>query len=82
MHDWLYAWRALGKDRADEFLRESLIVEGAAKWDAEAFYDAVHWFGKGAWASDANVLGNVGLEGSFDTPAHFDAWKASAPKGF
>lgn len=77
MHDWLYAWRKPGKDFADNFLRSSLRVEGASELDACAFYDAVHYFGSDAWNSDARVLDDVGLEGSFDTAEHFQAWMAT-----
>lgn len=77
MHDWLYAWRKPGKDFADSFLRAALLAEGASDLDACAFYDAVHFFGSQAWGADARVLDDVGLEGSFDTAEHFQAWMAT-----
>src|SRR6202142_1237726 len=42
MHDWLYCWRGIGKDDADEFLKESLIAEGASPAVAAVFYLGVH----------------------------------------
>lgn len=52
VHDWLYSSRQgfrLGKEFADNFLRDSLIAEGAAKGTALAFYLAVRVGGRSHW---------------------------------
>ena len=72
MHDWLYAERSKGKDFADNFLRDSLIAEGASKATANAFYYGVHWFGGPSWASDAGALDTR----DFATPQQYFNWKA------
>lgn len=76
MHDWLYAWRGFGKAQADNFLRDSMLAEGSTGFDAATFWDAVHYCGEGAWENDAKVLGDIGLEDSFDTAEHYAAWAA------
>jgi len=56
VHDYLYSsrlGRRLGKQFADNFLREALLAEGATKGTAGAFYWAVHLFGSFAWDADA-----------------------------
>lgn len=73
MHDWLYAWRVLGKAKADQFLRAALIAEGASKATASAFYYAVDLFGGHAWDSDAGALSTV----DFETSDLYAAWKAT-----
>lgn len=73
MHDWLYAWRGIGKDDADEFLKQSLLAEGAAPHVSEVFYLGVHVFGQQSWDSDNGALETR----DFDTPAHYAAWQAS-----
>ncbi len=59
MHDWLYGsarGRRFGKQFADSFLRSGLLVEGATKSTANAFYYAVRWFGGGSWDIDGRKL--------------------------
>lgn len=73
MHDWLYAWRVLGKAKADAFLRAALIAEGASKATAATFYYAVDIFGGGAWDSDAGALTTV----DFEPGGFYAAWKAT-----
>lgn len=75
-HDWLYAWRGWGKDKADEFLRAALLAEGAYTATAAAYYYAVHWGGSEAWESDAGALESR----DFDTQAHYAAWANSVGK--
>lgn len=75
VHDWLYAWQALGKDRSDEFFREALIVEGVVHVDAETLYLAVHLCGDEAWKSD----GTATLESFFESRAAFVTWAALQP---
>lgn len=74
MHDWLYAWRVLGKAKADQFLRAALIAEGASRATAACFYYAVDLFGDHAWDSDAGALTTV----DFETAELYGAWKATA----
>jgi hypothetical protein len=75
MHDWLYCWRGIGKDNADEFLKQSLIAEGASAAVAAVFYLGVHEFGQASWDSDYGALESR----DFDTQVHYDAWRATAP---
>src|SRR5450755_4492551 len=56
LHDWLYAWRGIGKDNADELLRLALIAEGASDFAAQTFYLGVHVFAQAAWDDDAEAL--------------------------
>jgi hypothetical protein len=72
-HDWLYAWRGIGKDNADEFLKQSLLSVGAPVLVADVFYLAVHQWGQEPWDSDAGALESR----DFDTPEHYAAWKHS-----
>ena len=78
MHDWLYAWRGIGKDNADLFLRQALLAEGATAQTAELFYDGVHDFGQSAWDSDAGALQTR----DFDTQDHFTEWRATLSPTF
>jgi hypothetical protein len=73
MHDWLYAWRVLGKAKADDFLRKALLIEGVSKAAASCFYYAVDLFGGGAWDSDAGALTTV----DFEPGGFYAAWKAT-----
>src|SRR5450631_4401040 len=73
MHDWLYCWRGISKDNADEFLKQSLLAEGAQEAVAAVFYLGVHEFGQAAWDAD-NPEWKVG---DFDTPQHYQAWLSS-----
>jgi hypothetical protein len=73
LHDWLYAWRVIGKAKADAFLRAALIAEGASRATAAAFYYAVDLFGGGAWDSDAGALTTV----DFEAGGFYAAWKAT-----
>lgn len=73
MHDWLYAWRGIGKDAADDFLKQALIAEGASPAVAEVFYLGVHEFGQSSWDSDAGQLAHD----DFVIPGSYDAWLAS-----
>lgn len=60
VHDWLYGsveGRKHGKAFADNFLRWSLMIEGASSAVASTFYFAVHYFGGSGWASDGAKLG-------------------------
>lgn len=74
-HDWLYAWRGWGKDKADQFLYDALIAEGASAAVARTFYLGVHWFGAHSWASDARALATR----DFVTPQAYFAWIATQP---
>lgn len=52
MHDYLYSSRQgfrLGKDFADQFLRDALLAEGASKATATAFYWGVRIGGASHW---------------------------------
>lgn len=75
VHDWLYAWQALGKDRADAFLRYAMVAEGVAHVDAETIYQAVHLFGGDAWKDDASR----GLPAAFESGAAYHAWSSVQP---
>lgn len=75
MHDWLYTWQALGKDRSDGFLRTAMLAEGCNVVDANAFYDAVKWFGHYAWTDDAAR----GILAAFENAAAYHAWSALQP---
>jgi hypothetical protein len=75
VHDWLYAWQALGKDRADDFLRYAMIAEGVPHVDAETIYEAVHLFGETAYKGD----GAATLESFFESRAAFVSWAAIQP---
>ncbi len=75
VHDWLYAWQALGKDRADEFLRYAMIAEGVVHVDAETIYEAVHLFGATAWKED----GARGVAGAFESDAAYRSWSSVQP---
>jgi hypothetical protein len=70
MHDWLYAWRGISKDNADEFLKEALLSEDATSETAEIFYMAVHEFGQAAWDLD----GTISLSTLFVIPGSYDTW--------
>lgn len=70
VHDWLYALQR-DKRRADNFLRDSLLAEGANQATAHLFYYGVHWFGGPAWESDA---GRIFTSKDFDTQQDFIAW--------
>ena len=76
MHDWLYAWRGMGKDNADEFLHDALLAEGASPGVAQVFFLGVHEFGQAAWDADAGIL----KEYDFVIPGSYDAWIATQPK--
>jgi hypothetical protein len=78
MHDWLYSWRMIGKDDADEFLKQSLLAEGAEPKVAAVFYLGVHEFGQAAWDSDNGALETR----DFDTVEHFRQWKATLSPTF
>jgi hypothetical protein len=73
VHDFAYA-RGLGwtKEKSDQFLRASLIMEGASVELAEMFYQGVHLFGASSWAGDAGLLETA----DFVTPADYQAWWA------
>jgi hypothetical protein len=73
MHDWLYAWRGIGKDDADEFLRVALLAEGCTPAAAATFYLGVHVFGQSSWDSDAGELSTI----DFAIPGSYEAWRAS-----
>ncbi len=58
-HDFLYDTaygHRLGKQYADNFLRDALISEGASKSTAAAFYWAVHMFGGRPWSEFKNPV--------------------------
>lgn len=76
-HDWLYWWQGLGKEYADHFLHTAMLADGCDKIAADAFYEAVHWFGFGAW----NDAARLGLASHFDTPLNFQAWVRSVHGG-
>jgi hypothetical protein len=76
-HDWLYAWRGWGKDKADAFLRDALIAEGASRGVAEVFYLGVHEFGQSSWDSDLGALETR----DFSPPESFTLWAATELKG-
>jgi hypothetical protein len=78
MHDWLYAWRGIGKDNADEFLKRSLLAVGADPIVADVFYMGVHQFGQASWDSDAGALETL----DFDTVSHYRQWLASVQPTF
>ena len=63
----------IGKDDADEFLKQSLLAEGAEPKVAAVFYLGVHEFGQGAWDSDNGAL----EKRDFDTGEHFTQWQAT-----
>lgn len=75
VHDWLYAWQAIGKDRADDFIRYAMIAEGVPHVDAETIYEAVHLFGDDAFKSD----GAATLASFFESPVAFKAWAVIQP---
>lgn len=55
MHDWFYGSRSgrrWGKDFADAFLKEALLVEGCGSASAALIYNGVHWFGRSSWDAD------------------------------
>lgn len=72
-HDWLYWWQGWGKDKADDFLREAMVIDGCSRVDADAFYDAVRWFGHSSWEDGAAR----GLASHFEAPTAYAAWLAS-----
>lgn len=72
-HDWLYAWRGWGKAKADDFLRDALLAEGASDAVASTFYFGVSWFGGLSWDSDAGALETR----DFATPAAYITWRTS-----
>ena len=45
VHDSLYKSRLVSREMCDQILREMLLVEGAAHYEAEEFYLAVRQFG-------------------------------------
>lgn len=71
-HDWLYAWRGWSKDKADAFLKDALIAEGAEQGVAEVFYLGVHEFGIASWDSDAGALETR----DFSSPTAYNLWKS------
>jgi hypothetical protein len=75
-HDGAYA-RLFGwdKDKADSFLRDAMLSEGAAADVAERFYQGVHIFGQSHWDDDAGAIAGK----DFDTQEHFMDWKVTAP---
>lgn len=72
-HDGAYA-RLFGwdKDKADQFLRASLIVERMHPSLADWYFDAVHDFGQSHWDDDAGALTGA----DFDSHDHFQRWAA------
>lgn len=76
-HDWLYAWRGWGKARADDFLRDALLAEGASVIVAATFYYGVSWFGGHSWDSDAGALETR----DFVNPAAYITWRTSIVTG-
>lgn len=74
-HDWLYSWQALGQPRSDDFLRAAMVAEGCDSEAAQAFYDAVKWFGHYAWSDDHAR----GLPAAFESPAAYQAWTSAQP---
>jgi hypothetical protein len=78
MHDCMYKLlRRLGKDFADQFLRDAIVAEGGGKVRAQVYYRAVSWFGSKAWRSDGAPVSAA----DFDTIANFEAWRASKAIG-
>lgn len=73
-HDGAYA-RLFGwdKDKADQFLRAALLVDGMSPMLADWYFDAVHDFGQSHWDGDAGDLQAT----DFDTPLHHQQWVAS-----
>jgi hypothetical protein len=78
MHDFLYAWRMIGKDNADEFLRQSLLAVGASKLVSDVFYMGVHQCGQASWDSDNGALETR----DFDTVEHYRQWQATLSPTF
>ena len=78
MHDALYKlMRRWGKDHADQFLRDSILVEGGGRIRSQIYYRAVSWFGAKAWRLDGAPVNSA----DFDTIKNFEAWRASRPLG-
>lgn len=73
VHDWLYATQTLTKPTADGFLHDAMLLEGCSQSDAQAFYDAVHWFGQAAWDDDLKR----GVAASFSALAEYQVWLAA-----
>lgn len=70
VHDWLYQWQTRPKAVADAFLRDAMLADGCDKIAADAFYDAVHWFGQHAWDCDHART----IAASFIDAASYQAW--------
>jgi hypothetical protein len=74
-HDALYKlYRRLGKDFADQFLRDAILADGGGRFRAQVYYRAVQWFGGRAWAEDGAPV----TAADFDTPANFAAWQLAS----
>lgn len=52
IHDYLYATQTVSKKTADSVLREAMTVKNVPAWKAFCIYQAVNWFGSGAWKDD------------------------------
>ena len=53
VHDWLYSTQTIPKETADLVFYEAMTVLGVPAWKAWTMYQAVKWFGKGAWREHA-----------------------------
>lgn len=76
LHDALYALgRSAGKAFADDALRRAMLSEGASPFVAGMFYKAVHYFGKGSYASDFRSSDLGICSGDFIDGVAWKAWK-------
>lgn len=74
VHDALYnIGQRLGKDFADAFLRDAILVEGGGRMRSQTYYRAVQWFGGFAWRAAAREPGAT----HFETAAAYAAWRDS-----
>jgi hypothetical protein len=59
VHDWLYTYHVVSRERADQLLRDLLIDDGLDYHKAWAIHRAVRTFGRSAWANNKAELAYV-----------------------
>lgn len=55
IHDYLYGTGVVPREKADELLREMLVLDGVSQCEAEQFYFAVRLFGAAHYSATAQA---------------------------
>jgi hypothetical protein len=78
LHDGIYRLgREKGKDFADLVLYAACLDMGFKKWQAGAYYQAVHRLGTSAWDGDGQMPNYGNAASRFVAQADYDAWVKS-----